>query len=80
MATTLERDSFAAPIGAVIQLKFDNPTGIAAGNTLTVTKPDGTTLAGTVTMLLPYGSAKVRVTACSKPSGMLRLPKGSAVA
>jgi hypothetical protein len=80
MATTLERASFAAPIGAVMRMKFDNPAGIAAGNTLTITLPDGSTLAGNVTKLLPYGAAKMRVTTCSRLSGLLLIPKGSTVA
>jgi hypothetical protein len=80
MATTLERASFAAPLGGYVNLKFDVPTGIAAGQTLTVTKPDGSTLTGLVKKLLPYGSAQIQVTACSKYSGTQLLPKGSAVA
>jgi hypothetical protein len=80
MATTLSRASFAAPLGHYVRLKFVDPTGIAVANSLTVTKADGTTLSGTVTQLLPFGRAVLKVTACSKPSGMLLLPKGSAVA
>jgi hypothetical protein len=80
MATTLERYSFAKPINSYVRLKVVDPTGIAVGNSLTVTKPDGTTLTGTVNQLLPLGQLVLKVTASSKPSGMLLLPKGSAIA
>lgn len=80
MPTTLERSTFATPIGGTIRVKYDNPTGIAVGASQVITKPDGTTLTGTVQQILPYGSAMLSVIACSKPSGMLILPKGSAVA
>lgn len=79
MATTLERASFAHPVGGYINLKFDVATGIIAGQTLTITKPDGTTITGNVMQLLPLGQARLKVTSCSKPSGMNLIPKGSAV-
>jgi hypothetical protein len=76
----LSRASFAAPLQGYIKLKFDNPAGIILGDELTVTKPDGTTLTGLITQLLPFGRATFQVGACSKVSGMLLLPKGSTVA
>ena len=80
MATTLERASFSSPLNGWIKVKFDNATGIAAGNTLTFTKADGAILTGTVQKLLPYGSAYVNVATVNRPSGILLLPKGTAVA
>jgi hypothetical protein len=80
MATTLERASFGNPISGWIKVKFDNPAGIAAGNTLTFTKADGAILTGTVTRLLSSSSAYVNVLTSNRPSGVLLLPKGTAVA
>ena len=81
MATTLERASFGIQPGGKTNLKFIDPTGIVAGNTLTVTTPPPYSKVMTVSVLklLPYGSAKVKVLTTST-SGILVLPKGSTVA
>ena len=84
--TSLARAVFAKPLGGWINLKLLDPTGVTVGDTLTVTRPatgaspPGGTLSGTVFKLLPLGIAQIHVTACSRPSGALILPKGSAVA
>lgn len=81
MATTLERASFANQLGAHINLKFDNPAGIAAGQTLTVTTPPlngAKAITMFVEKLLPFGSASGMVLSIPV-SGVLLLPKGSAV-
>lgn len=79
MATTLERASFGKPNSGWLNVKFDNAAGIAAAQTLTFTRGDGATVVGVVQKLLPYGSAYVSVTSSNRPSGVLLLPKGTAV-
>lgn len=82
MATTLERASFGNGLGAKINLKFDVPTGIVPGTALTITTPPlngSKVVTCNVVRLLPYGSAVAEVTSVPT-SGLLVIPKGSAVA
>ena len=77
--TTLARASFAnQPLGRV-NLKLASTTGVAVGDSMTVTKPDGSTLTGTVRKFIGSTSLKLGVVSASKPSGLLLLPKGSTV-
>ena len=78
--TALERASFAAPIGMRVNLTLVSTAGVAVGDTMTVTKPDGSTLTGLVRKFIGSTSLKLAVTGSSKPSGLLLLPKGSTVA
>ena len=83
MATTgtfLERASFANQAGGRVNLKLVSITGVAVGDTMTVTKPDGSTLQGVVKKFIGGAGVKLGVTIVNKPSGLLLLPKGSAVA
>ena len=83
MATTgtfLERASFANQAGGRVNLKLVSTAGVAVGDTMTVTKPDGSTLTGTVKKFIGSTGVKLGVTVVSKPSGLLLLPKGSTVA
>jgi hypothetical protein len=77
--TTLKRASFANQAGGRINLQLVSLTGVAAGDTMTVTKPDGSTLVGVVKKFIGDNSLKLSVTLVSKPSGLLLLPKGCAV-
>jgi hypothetical protein len=82
MATTgtaLERASFANQAGGRVNLTLVSTAGVAVGDTMTVTKPDGSTLIGTVKKFIGSTGVKVGVTVVSKPSGLLLLPKGSLV-
>jgi hypothetical protein len=82
MATTgtaLERASFANQAGGRVNLTLVSTAGVAVGDTMTVTKPDGSTLIGVVRKFIGSTGVKVGVTVVSKPSGLLLLPKGSLV-
>jgi hypothetical protein len=78
--TALARASFANQAGGRVNLKLVTTAGVAVGDTMTVTKPDGSTLTGVVKKFIGTTSLKLSVTAASKPSGLLLLPKGSTVA
>lgn len=78
--TALKRASFANQAGGRINLQLVSLAGVVAGDTMTVTKPDGSTLTGTVRKFIGDNSLKLAVTVVSKPSGLLLLPKGSTVA
>ena len=84
MATTLERAAFANQPGGRVLLTLVSTGTIAVGDTLTVTvgsgQSAGATLAGTVKKFIGANMLKLGVTTVSKPSGLLLLPKGSAVA
>ena len=83
MATTgtfLERASFANQAGGRVNLTLVSTAGVAVGDTMTVTVPGGATLAGTVKKFIGSTGLNLGVTVVSKPSGLLLLPKGSAVA
>jgi hypothetical protein len=84
MATTLERAAFANQAGGRVLLTLVARGAIAAGDPLTVTvgsgQSAGATLTGTVKKLIGANMLKLGVTAVSKPSGLLLLPKGSGVA
>jgi hypothetical protein len=84
MATTLERAAFANQAGGRVVLTLVSTGIIAVGDTLTVTinsgASAGATLAGTVKKFIGANQLKLGVTSVSKPSGLLLLPKGSAVA
>ena len=80
MATTLERASFGNQAGGRVLLTLVSTGVIAVGDTLTVTAPGGYTLAGAVKKFIGANQLKLGVTAVSKPSGLLLLPKGSPVA
>lgn len=76
--TTLERASFGnQPIGR-INLKLNDMTGVAVGDTMTVTTAQGA-VTGTVTKFIG-SSLKLKVASQNRPSGTLLLPKGSPVA
>jgi hypothetical protein len=78
--TTLERASFANQAGGRVNLTLVTTAGVAVGDTMTVTKPDGSTLTGQVKKFIGSTGLKLGVTSVSKPSGLLLLPKGSTVA
>jgi hypothetical protein len=78
--TTLERASFANQAGGRVNLTLVSTVGVAVGDTMTVTKSDGSTLTGTVKKFIGSTGLKLGVTQVSKPSGLLLLPKGSTVA
>jgi hypothetical protein len=78
--TALERASFANQAGGRVNLTLATTAGVAVGDTMTVTKPDGSTLTGTVKKFIGSTGLKLGVTSVSKPSGLLLLPKGSTVA
>jgi hypothetical protein len=83
MATTgtfLERAAFANQAGGRVNLTLVSTAGVAVGDTMTVTVPNGATLAGTVKKFIGSTGLKLGVTTVSKPSGLLLLPKGSAIA
>ena len=77
--TTLERASFANQMGARVNLTLVSTAGVAVGDTMTVTKLDGSTLVGTVKKFIGSTGLKLGVTVVSKPSGLLLLPKGSSI-
>jgi hypothetical protein len=83
MATTgtfLERASFGNQAGGRVNLTLVSTAGVVVGDTMTVTVLGGATLAGTVKKFIGSTGLKLGVTTVSKPSGLLLLPKGSAVA
>lgn len=82
MATTgtfLERAAFGNQAGGRVNLTLVTTAGVAVGDTMTITVP-GATLVGTVKKFIGSTGLKLGVTSVSKPSGLLLLPKGSAVA
>jgi hypothetical protein len=82
MATTgtnLERASFSnQPLGKV-NLKLVDTTGVAVGDTMTVTTAQGA-ITGTVLKFLGSTSLRLKVVSMTRPSGTLLLPKAMPVA
>ena len=77
--TFLERAAFGNQAGGRVNLTLVTTAGVAVGDTMTVTVPSGATLAGTVKKFIGSTGLKLGVTVVSKPSGLLILPKGSAI-
>ena len=78
--TTLSRPSFANQAIGRVNLKLVTTAGVVVGDSMTVTKPDGSSMVGTVTKFIGSTGLKLKVVSVSKPSGLLLLPKGSTVA
>ena len=78
--TALERAAFGNQAGGRVNLTLVTTAGVAVGDTMTITVPGGATLVGTVKKFIGSTGLKLGVTVVSKPSGLLLLPKGSAVA
>jgi hypothetical protein len=77
LGTNLERASFSnQPLGKV-NLKLVDMTGVAVGDTMTVTTANGA-VTGTVLKFMG-ASLKLKVASMTRPSGTLLLPKGSPV-
>ena len=77
--TTLERASFSNQPGGKANLKLNDLTGVAVGDTMTVTTAQGA-VTGTVLKFIGGAGLKWKVTSMNRPSGTLVLPKGSPVA
>ena len=78
--TTLARASFGNQAIGRVNLKLVTTAGVVIGDTMTVTNPDGSTLTGTVKKFIGSTGLKLGVVSCSKPSGLLLLRAGAAVA
>ena len=77
--TTLERASFSnQPLGKV-NLKLVDLTGVAVGDSMSVTTAQGA-VTGTVLKFIGGAGIKLKVASMTRPSGTLVLPKGSPVA
>ena len=77
--TTLERASFSNQPGGKANLKLVDLTGVAVGDTMTVTTANGA-VTGTVLKFIGGAGLKWKVSSMNRPSGTLVLPKGSPVA